>query len=352
MKYTIDLRSDTVTKPTKEMFDSMYLIFDELGDDVYEEDETVQLLQKQVSDMFGKEDGLFFPSGTMCNLTSLLCWCNRGSEIILGNKSHIFLFEQGGAAQFGGVAFHTLPNKDDGTIEIHEIENAIRDNDIHESNTSLIAIENTHNACGGKILPKSFLHDVKELANKHDIPVHLDGARIWNALQEIEVFPNEIGCYVDSISVCLSKGLGAPIGSLLLGPKTFIQKAKRIRKALGGGMRQSGILAAAALTGIKDFQNGILRKDHERIKRLANALKEMDVFRPQSEVHTNILFVDLSYSYYNEEKVCMFLKEHDIFVSAWSKNLIRIVVHRNISDDDISHVINTFKKLSLIMIHV
>ena len=352
MKYTIDLRSDTVTKPTKQMFDSMYDVFDGLGDDVYEEDDTVQLLQKQVSSIFGKEEGLFFPSGTMCNLTALLCWCNRGSEIILGNKSHIFLFEQGGAAQFGGIAFHTLPNNDDGTMEMNDIEDAIRDDDIHECNTSLITIENTHNACGGKVLPKSFLNSVKQLADKHNLPVHMDGARIWNALQETNILPCEMGGYTDSISVCLSKGLGAPVGSLLLGTKKFIQKAKRMRKALGGGMRQSGILAAAALTGIKDFQMGILAKDHEKTKRLANALKEMDVFQPQNEVHTNILFVDLSKSFFNEEKVCMYLKEHNILISTWSKNLIRLVVHRNITDNDISNVIDRFHKLSLLMVHV
>lgn len=352
MKYIIDLRSDTVTKPTKQMFDSIYCIFDDLGDDVYEEDSTVQILQNQVSGIFNKEAGLFFPSGTMCNLTALLCWCGRGSEVILGNKSHMFLFEQGGAAQFGGVAFHTLPNKEDGTIEIHEIENAIRDDDIHECNTSLIAIENTHNACGGKILPKSFLEELQKLAKNKHLPVHMDGARIWNALQEMDIAPSQMGDYVDSMSVCLSKGLGAPVGSLLLGPKTFIQKAKRIRKALGGGMRQSGILAAAALTGIKDFQSGILRKDHEKIKMLAQELEEIDGFQPQKVVHTNILFINLSNNYYNEEKVTMFMKEHHILVSAWSKNLIRVVAHRNITFEDIQYVIEIFKKLSLIMIHV
>ena len=214
---TIDLRSDTVTKPTIRMLKSIVDNFHSVGDDVYEEDIIVQKLQQKLSTMFNKEDALFFPSGTMCNLTSLLSWCNRGSEIILGNKSHIFLFEQGGAAQYGGIAFHTIPNLEDGTMDIQSVQGAIRDDDIHEPETSLIAIENTHNACGGKVLPVDFLKSMSDIGKTHNIPIHLDGARIWNALQESKLDAKDIGQYVDSISVCLSKGLGAPVGSVLLG---------------------------------------------------------------------------------------------------------------------------------------
>ena len=290
--------------------------------------------------MFNKEDALFFPSGTMCNLTSILCWCNRGSEIILGNKSHIFLFEQAGAAQYGGVAFHPLPNIENGTLNIQQVKDAIREDDIHEPNTSLIAIENTHNACGGKILPLIFLNAIYEIGKKNNIPIHMDGARIWNALQETNLHPSEMGVYADSISVCLSKGLGAPVGSVLLGPKGFIKKAKRVRKSLGGGMRQSGILAAAALVALDDFENGILKNAHEHIKILARELSLLGGFTPQAVVETNILFIDVSFKACD---VVEFMKKQNILISAWEPHLLRIVVHRNIDEEDMKKVISAFQ---------
>jgi threonine aldolase len=340
---TIDLRSDTVTKPTIRMLKSIVDNFHSVGDDVYEEDIIVQKLQQKLSTMFNKEDALFFPSGTMCNLTSLLSWCNRGSEIILGNKSHIFLFEQGGAAQYGGIAFHTIPNLEDGTMDIQSVQGAIRDDDIHEPETSLIAIENTHNACGGKVLPVDFLKSMSDIGKTHNIPIHLDGARIWNALQESKLDAKDIGQYVDSISVCLSKGLGAPVGSVLLGPKWFIQKAKRVRKSLGGGMRQSGILAAAALTAIEDFELGILKWDHDHIKMIANEVSLCDGFEPQNIVETNILFIRVKD---DASKIVDYFKENNVLIGAWSSNLLRIVVHRNITNENIQHVISVFKSYS------
>lgn len=336
----IDLRSDTVTKPTKGMLTSIIDNFEDIGDDVYEEDKVVQKLQRRLSSMFNKEDALFFPSGTMCNLTAILCWCNRGSEIILGNKSHIFLFEQAGAAQYGGVAFHPLPNIENGTLNIQQVKDAIREDDIHEPNTSLIAIENTHNACGGKILPLIFLNAIYEIGKKNNIPVHMDGARIWNALQETNLRPDEIGSYTDSISVCLSKGLGAPVGSVLLGPKGFIKKAKRVRKSLGGGMRQSGILAAAALVALDDFENGILKNDHEHIKMLARELNLLRGFTPQAVVETNILFIDVSFK---ASDIVEFMKKQNILISAWESHLLRVVIHRNITEEDMKRVISAFQ---------
>ena len=341
----IDLRSDTVTKPTKGMLTSIIDNFEDIGDDVYEEDKVVQKLQRRLSSMFNKEDALFFPSGTMCNLTAILCWCNKGSEIILGNKSHIFLFEQAGAAQYGGVAFHPLPNIEDGTLNLKQVLGSIRDDDIHEPNTSLIAIENTHNACGGKILPLIFLNGIYEIGKNNNIPIHMDGARIWNALQETNLRPNEIGVYADSISVCLSKGLGAPVGSVLLGPKGFIKKAKRVRKSLGGGMRQSGILAAAALVALDDFENGILKIDHEYIKMLARELNLLRGFTPQAVVETNILFIDVSFQ---ASDVVEFMKKQNILISAWEPHLLRIVVHRNIDEEDMKKVISAFQTYSML----
>lgn len=344
MNDKIDLRSDTVTKPTPEMYNAIFSA--DIGDDVYEEDKSVQKLQDTIADFFGKEKGLFFPSGTMCNLCSLLTWNQkRGTEIIVGDNSHIFLFEQGGAAQFGGISMRTLKNEEDGTIDISSIEKSIRDDDIHEPSTSLICIENTHNACGGKILKESYLHDLRELSKKYDLPIHLDGARIWNALHESNIGGKEIGNYIDSISVCLSKGLGAPVGSVLLGTNDFINRAKRIRKALGGGMRQSGILANTGLIGFNDFKNGLFEQDHCFTKLIANEFKKKSGFIPQENVETNILFVVIDHEDYNEKTVVEFFKEHSILISGWDTNLIRIVLHRNITKDDIEYVIQTINML-------
>jgi threonine aldolase len=211
----------------------------EVGDDVFGDDPTVHLLESKVAEMFGKEKALFFPTGTMSNLAAALSWCgSRGSEMILGDKSHMFLFEQGGIAQFGGINARTLFNNPDGTIDVDLVDRAIRKPNIHFPMTELMSIENTHNYCGGRILPKGYLEMLTSLVRERDIPVHLDGARIWNAATATDTPLHELVKGVDSASVCLSKGLGAPAGSLLIGPATFIAKARRTRKALGGGMRQ------------------------------------------------------------------------------------------------------------------
>lgn len=343
MDHKIDLRSDTVTKPSQDMYNAMFSA--EVGDDVYEEDKSVQQLQTTLAEYFGKESALFFPSGTMCNLCALLCWCWRGCEIIVGEQSHIFLFEQGGASQFGGICMRTLPNKEDGSMELTKIEKAIRDDDIHEPITSLICIENTHNACGGKVLKESFLQELRNLSKQRNIPVHLDGARIWNALQESTISPIEMGSYVDSMSVCLSKGLGAPVGSVLIGSNDFIKKAKRMRKALGGGMRQSGVLANAGLIGFRDFQNGLLKEDHLYTKLIAHEIAKIPGFIPQEKVETNILFVVIDHPTHNEKTVVEFFKTHNILVSCWDTNLIRIVLHRNITTDDIEYLLGTIQML-------
>lgn len=343
----IDLRSDTVTKPTPEMRKAMSEAV--VGDDVFGEDETIQRLENRVAQMFQKDAALFFPSGTMSNLTSILTWCpNRGSEIIVGDNSHIFLFEQSGAAQFGGVSPRTIPNLPDGTFDLETFKAAIRDDDIHEPFTNLICIENTHNACGGKVLPISFMKDLKALAR--NIPIHLDGARIWNAIYASKSTPQEIAIYVDSLSVCLSKGLGAPIGSLLVGPTDFIKKARRIRKALGGGMRQVGIVGAAGLQALDDFETGILLYDHIRTLHLARALKKCKSFKTH-DVQTNIIFADIVIydKSWNKDHVSShinnLLKQKGVCVSVWAPLLIRIVVHRDINDDDIEKTMKAFKEL-------
>jgi threonine aldolase len=341
----IDLRSDTVTLPTLEMRNRMYNAI--VGDDVMKEDTTVNELQNRLSNMFNKEDALFFPSGTMANLTSILTWCEkRGSEIIVGDKSHIFLFEQAGASQFGGVSFRTLQNLDDGSFDIENIYNCIRDDDIHEPITKLICIENTHNVCGGTILPIKFLEELRELSNNKNIPIHLDGARLWNAIAELNVKPDIISKYVDSLSVCFSKGLGAPVGSVLLGDKDFIRKALRIRKALGGGMRQSGILAAAALQALDDFEAGILVNDHILTKKLYEGLLQIKYLQIDNKnVKTNIIFANVVTCTFDANYISEICKNNGILIGIWSPKLIRFVVHRNILERDIDIVLNILSSI-------
>lgn len=349
--FQIDLRSDTVTRPTYGMYKAMNRAL--LGDDVFEDDPTIKMLENDVAKLFGKEAALFFPTGTMCNLASLLTWCpNRGSEIIVGNKSHIFLFEQSGAAQFGGISPRNLPNLPDGTIDIDLIKSSIRDDDIHEPSTKLICIENTHNACGGVVLPLHYLQSLKKMSEETNIPIHMDGARIWNAITYLNVSPKEISKYVDSMSVCLSKGLGAPIGSLLVGPSQFILKARRIRKALGGGMRQVGILGAAGLVAINDFKDNMLYNDHKNNLIVYHSIKDTDSFIVK-EPQTNILFIELNTKDNNIVlKIKEYLKEQNILVSFWEPFLMRIVIHRDITVENIDLVVKAFKEIDKIIKNV
>jgi threonine aldolase len=341
MKKSVDFRSDTITQPTAEMRDAMAKAI--VGDDVYGEDPTITALECRVAAMFHKESALFFPSGTMSNLTATLAWCSeRSSEIIVGDKSHMFLFEQAGAAQFGGIASRTVPNLADGTMDLSILSSAIREDDIHEPRTRLICIENTHNACGGKVLPLAFLRDLKAIALERAIPIHMDGARIWNAITAMETTPEKISIYVDSLSVCLSKGLGAPVGSLLVGSTELITKARRIRKALGGGMRQAGVLAAAGLVALDDFESGILQKDHVLAMWLAEALDDIPLFEVYA-VETNIIFAHVKT---DNKRWASQLRTMGVIVSQWEPFLMRIVVHRDIDDADIVFAIEQFKQLS------
>jgi threonine aldolase len=343
----IDLRSDTVTRPTLKMRDRISRAV--VGDDVMEEDELTIELQNRVANMFHKEAALFFPSGTMSNLASILTWCDqRGSEIIVGDKSHISLFEQSGASQFGGVSIRTVPNLVDGTMDLDLVKSSIRENDIHEPITKLICIENTHNVCGGTIIPLTYLKHLHDLTDKVGIPIHLDGARLWNAITEMEVEPYVIGELVDSLTVCLSKGLGAPVGSLLVGSRDFIRKARRIRKALGGGMRQVGILAAAGLQALDDFESNILKEDHCLTKRLANRLLNVPYLEFDIEkIQTNIIFANVKSNTFDAYYVAKICKEHGVLISAWSPTLIRIVLHRDIHEHDLPIIINTLKNIDV-----
>ena len=343
----VEFRSDTFTKPSQEMRQKMFEA--EVGDDVYGEDPTMNKLEERVAKLFNKEKALFFPTGTMSNLCAVLSWCQRrGSEVILGNKSHIYLYEQGGVSQFGGVSMCVLPNQDDGTIHIQDIVSSIKEDDFHYTTTELVAIENTHNDCGGRILPLTYIDELGALCKSRNIPLHMDGARIWNAAAGSGISVANITKSVDSVSACLSKGLGAPIGSILVGPAKMIDNARRIRKALGGGMRQSGIIAAAALQAIDDFEAGILELDHKRCHQLTEALRNIPHFRiGQTVVDSNILLIDILKEGWDSEKLVNALKQFGVLSLTHGSHTIRIVVHRNITDDDISFAIEAFQSLTL-----
>ena len=257
----IDLRSDTVTLPTPQMRDAMAEAV--VGDDVYGEDPTINRLEEMSASMMGKEAGLFVPSGTMGNLAAILAHCGRGDEAILGHLSHTFLFEAGGAAALGGVSSHLLTNQPDGTLNLYEIDGAVRSDDPHFPISRLVVLENTHNRCGGVALTVEYTTAVAELAHRRGLKFHLDGARIFNAAAVIEADAKDLAAPTDSITFCLSKGLGAPVGSVLCGTAEFISRARRMRKQLGGGMRQAGVLAAAGIIALETMI-ARLADDHKR----------------------------------------------------------------------------------------
>jgi threonine aldolase len=340
MKF-IDLRSDTVTLPTPAMRQAMAQA--EVGDDVYGEDPTVNGLQELAASLVGKEAGLFVPSGTMSNLSAVLAYCNRGDEVILGNKSHTFLFEGGGISALGSVHSYQIPNQPDGTLALQDIQNAIRPDDIHHPVTRLICLENTHNRCGGVVLSRDYTGQVGELARQHNLRLHLDGARLFNAAVAQGVSAKELAGPADSVSICLSKGLSAPVGSVLCGSKDFIQRARRIRKQLGGGMRQAGILAAAGIVALETMVER-LAEDHQRAARLAEGLRSIpDLQADPEKPYTNMVFLNLTNSArLNAREIGQRLVEHGIKVGVVGLQRLRLVTHYGIEDADIEQTIAAF----------
>ena len=283
----IDLRSDTVTRPTPAMRAAMMAA--EVGDDVFGDDPTVNALQARIADLLGKEAALFMPSGTQSNLCALMSHCQRGDEYLVGQGAHTYRYEGGGAAVLGSIQPQPLANQPDGTIRLEDIEGAIKPDDAHFARTRLLALENTF---GGQVLPPAYVEAATALARRHGLNTHLDGARLFNAAVASGVVPREIARPFDTVSVCFSKGLGAPVGSALVGPKDFIARAHRLRKMTGGGLRQAGILAAAALHAL-DHHVERLAEDHAHARALAEGLQGLPgvtALPPQ----TNIVFVDLA----------------------------------------------------------
>jgi threonine aldolase len=336
----IDLRSDTVTQPTAIMRQFMFEA--KVGDDVLEEDPTIQKLEQKSAIILGKEAGLFVPSGTMGNLISFLIHCPRGTEALLGDKSHTFIYEAGGISAFGGIHSHQLTNLDDGTIHLEDIKSAVRPDNVHFPRTSLISLENTHNMCFGTPLSTDYLTSISEIAKENELKFHIDGARLFNAAVALNVDVKELVTNVDSVTFCLSKGLTAPVGSVLCGNKKFIHDARRMRKALGGGMRQAGIIAAAGLVSL-DQMIPQLKIDHDNAKALAKGLATLGGLTVDIEkVHTNILYFSLDESIMKGSELVNLMAENNVKFFEVSPNRFRLVTHSNISSEDVNTTLQLF----------
>lgn len=340
----VDLRSDTVTKPTPAMRAAMAQA--EVGDDVFGEDPTINRLQQVAAERMGKEAGLFVSSGTMGNLVAILTHCNRGDEAIMGGLGHTFLFEGGGVAALGGVQPFTLPNQPDGTLKLEDIRNAVRSEDVHFPPSRLVILENTHNRCGGVPLTVAYTRQVAEIARGAGLKLHLDGARIFHAAVALGVPAADLAGPADTVTFCLSKGLCAPVGSVLCGSAEFIHKARRIRKQVGGGMRQAGILAAAGLVALDQMVDR-LAEDHVRAARLADGLRAIPGIELQPEKPaTNMVFVNLAEQVpLTGAQVAARLKELGILVQVTGARRFRLVAHYWVDDVGVERVIAGFRSV-------
>lgn len=338
----IDLRSDTVTLPTPKMRQAMANA--ELGDDVYGEDPTVNRLQGLAADILGKESGLFVPSGTMGNLAAILTHCGRGDEVIMGDCAHTFLYEAGGISALGGVHPHTIPNQPDGTLLIDDIKHAVRSDDIHFPRTKMLILENTHNRCGGVSLSRTYMLEAAQVARDAGLVLHLDGARIFNAAVDQNLAAAGLVDMVDSVTFCLSKGLCAPVGSVLCGSKAFIDEALRIRKQLGGGMRQAGVLAAAGIVALEEMVDR-LYEDHQKAAYLARSLSEMPGIRlDKSSPNTNMVYIGFEPMIKEDAKaIAKVLKDQGVLVGVTGPRQFRLVCHYWIRDDDLDKVAQAFR---------
>lgn len=329
----IDLRSDTVTLPTPAMRRAMAEA--ELGDDVFGEDPTVRRLEEQGAELLGKEAALFVSSGTQGNLVALLCHCRRGEEAVMGDESHTYIYEAGGSAAVGGIHPRAIPTEVDGRLDLDRIEGAIRAENVHFPRSRLICLENSHNRRGGAVLDPGYMGQVRRLADAHGLAVHLDGARLFNAAVAQDLPAVKLAADTDSVSVCLSKGLCAPVGSLLCGRADFIGEARRARKLLGGGMRQAGVIAAAGLVALVEMVDR-LAEDHRRARRLAEGLAELPGLQLCPEdVRTNIVLCTLAPGAPDPADLSARAAAEGLLFFPVSERSVRLVTHHGIDDADI-----------------
>ena len=336
----IDLRSDTVTLPTPEMREAIARA--ELGDDVYGEDPSVNRLEAMAASMMGKDAALLVPSGTMGNLAAMLTHCARGTKAIVGSQSHTNLYEAGGASALGGIVLTAIGNTEDGELDTHELARELATPaDDHFAQPSLVVIENTHNRCGGAPIKLSHMAEVSAAARqrKRKIPLHLDGARIFNAALALETTPKEIASHADTVSFCLSKGLGCPIGSILCGSREFIASAHRTRKVLGGGMRQAGIIAAAGIVALTTMVDR-LAEDHQNARALAQGFALVAGLNVRAvKNRTNMVVFDVDGDADASGRFAAAMKERGVLISPREATSFRAVTHNGISRDDIDRAV-------------
>lgn len=340
----VDLRSDTVTKPTAAMREAMAGA--DVGDDVFGEDPTINRLQELSADMMGKEAGLFVPSGTMGNLIGILTHCGRGDEVIMGDQAHTFLFEVGGISALGGVFPHTLPNQTDGTLDLEAVRGAVRSDDVHLPPSRLLVLENTHNRCGGVPITVEYMRKAGAVAKSAGLKIHLDGARIFNAAAALDVSARVLAEEADSVTFCLSKALCAPAGSVLCGSQEFISRARRIRKQLGGGMRQAGVLAAAGIVGLETMVER-LKEDHEHARLLMEGLGAiMGLHLDPGTGRTNMVFASLAdHIPFDARETAARLGAKGIKVGVVAPRRFRMVTHYWVDRRGVDRTIDEFSKV-------
>ena len=336
----VDLRSDTVTQPSPEMRRAMYDA--ELGDDVYGEDPTLNALEAKAAERLGKEAAVFVASGTMGNLVSVLAHAQRGDEIILGHKAHIFRSEAGGASALGGVSFHTVPNDDRGMLDPQDVRDAIRPSDPHMPRTAAVCLENTQNACGGAPLTQDDMQTIANVAREGGVALHVDGARIFNAAVALEAPVSELARDADSVTFCLSKGLSCPIGSVIVGDADYIKEARRWRKMVGGGMRQVGVLAAAGIVAL-DSMVERLAEDHANARKLAEGLAQIPgvTIDPES-LPTNLVFFDIERE--DRDEIHRQLVSRGVKGGGGGKRW-RYVTHYGITESDIDYTLEQVREV-------
>jgi len=332
----IDMRSDTITLPTEEMRQAMYEA--ELGDDVYGEDPTVNRLEELAAHVMGKKAALFTPSGTMANLIAVLTHTRLGDEILVGSEAHMFWYEVGGASALGGVVIRTVPNDQDGRIDPGAFEQAIRPKNIHYPQTTLLCLENTHNRCGGAVLTPEYTSAITQLAHQHGLRVHLDGARIFNAAVALDMPASELARLVDSVCFCISKGLSAPVGSLLCGTQEFVEKARKWRKMVGGGMRQAGVIAAAGIVALQKMVSRLV-EDHVSARHLAYGLACIPGVTVHPEkVQTNIVNFE-SPATISGTGFIQRMDAHGVRFTERGGRRVRAVTHRMVSAVDVDEAL-------------
>lgn len=335
----IDLRSDTVTEPTPEMRRAMAEA--EVGDDGYRDDPTVNRLEETAAALTGKEAALFVPSGTMGNLISVLTHCQRGEEIVLGDQAHIYYYEVGGASALGSLVMRQVPNDLDGTMDLDQLEQAIRPAALAVAPTRLVCLENTHNRCSGAVLPSSYIQNVSEIAQRHGVSLHLDGARVFNAATYLGLPVSDVVAPFDTVLFCLSKGLSCPVGSLLCGSEDFIGRARRIRRMVGGGMRQAGILAAAGLVAFETTAHR-LAEDHANAKLLADGLANIPgIMLDPTRIQTNIVIFELADG--NAQSFLQALAERGVKAGSPGGTKIRMVIHLGIGAEDVDSALGAIE---------